>query len=60
MKTIKINKFNETIIGARIFINVEFIKPTVKSNAETHISIEIELYNKIVVFFLFLLVMSPQ
>jgi hypothetical protein len=55
MKTIKINKFNEMIIGARIFINAE-----IKSSAETHISIEIELYNKIVVFFLFLLVMSPK
>ena len=60
MKTIKINKFNEKIIGASIFINAEFIKPILKSNAEIHISIEIELYDKIVVFLLFLLVISPK
>ncbi len=57
---IKNKQFNEKIIGASIFINAEFIKPTVESNAEIHISIEIEVYNKIVVFFLFLLVITPK
>lgn len=42
IKNIKLNKFNDKLLGAAVFINAEFIAPFVKNSKETHISIEIE------------------
>ncbi len=43
IKNVKLNKFNEKLLGAAVFLNAEFIAPFVKSNKDTHLSIEIEL-----------------
>ncbi len=42
IKNIKLNKFNEKLLGASIFINAEFLAPFVKNRKDTHLSIEIE------------------
>ena len=42
IKNIKLNKFNQKLLGAAIFLNAEYVEPFVKSTQETHISVEIE------------------
>ncbi len=39
---IKLNKFNEKLLGASIFLSAEYIAPFVKNAKDTHLAIEIE------------------
>jgi hypothetical protein len=41
-KNIKLNKFNEKLLGASIFLNAELIKDYVKNPSDSYLSVEIE------------------
>lgn len=41
VKTVKLNKFHDKLLGAAIFLNGELIAPFVRSD-DTHLNIEIE------------------
>jgi len=42
IKNIKLNKFNDKLLGAAIFLNAEFIAPFVKNSKDIYLSVEIE------------------
>ncbi len=42
IKNVKLNKFNDKLLGASIFLNAEFIAPFVMNPKDTHLSFEIE------------------
>ncbi|MCK5344485.1 MAG: hypothetical protein KAR20_13820 [Candidatus Heimdallarchaeota archaeon] len=42
IKNVKLNKHNDKLLGAAIFINAEYIAPFVKSEKDTLLNIEIE------------------
>lgn len=41
VKTMKLNKFHEKLLGAALFLNADLIAPFVMAN-DTHLSVEIE------------------
>lgn len=41
IKTIKLNKFNEKLLGAAVFLNGDLIAPFVRAD-DTHLNIELE------------------
>jgi hypothetical protein len=42
IKNIKLNKFNEKLLGASIFLNAELVKDYVKNPTDSYLSVEIE------------------
>ncbi len=42
IKNIKLNKFNEKLIGAAVFLNAGLIKDFIKNPKDDYLSIEIE------------------
>lgn len=42
IKNIKLNKFNEKLLGLAVFLNVDLIQDYVKNPKDTYLSVEIE------------------
>lgn len=42
IKNIKLNKFNEKLLGASIFLNVDLIKDYIKNPSDSYLSVEVE------------------
>jgi hypothetical protein len=42
IKNVKLNKFNEKLLGASIFLNAVLIKDYVKNPSDSYLSVEIE------------------